>query len=107
MSDDRSRWQKIRDKATGWVKRQADVLERGLWTALQVVSAEAVVSFFELDQTYVVPIAAGLAFLKGAIARNFGNGSAATLPTSVDPVPIEDLIDVVDDIDGGAFKVRE
>jgi hypothetical protein len=95
------------DKTKAWVKRQADVLERGLWTALQVVTAEAVVQFFDLDQTWLVPIAAGLAFLKGVIARRFGNGSAATLPKNLDPVPIEDLIDVVDDIEAGEFNPRE
>ncbi|MCU0297626.1 MAG: hypothetical protein MUF33_03785 [Candidatus Nanopelagicales bacterium] len=94
-------------KTKAWLKRQADVLERGVWTALQVVSAAAVVEFFELDPVWTVPIAAGLAFLKGVIARRYGNGSAATLPMSLDPVPIEDLIDVVDEIEAGDFGPRE
>lgn len=33
-------------------------------------------------------IAAGVSVIKGAVAVHFGNGSAGTLPTSVDPEPV-------------------
>jgi len=74
-----------------WLRRKADIIERGIWTALQVLSAGAVVEFFDLDVAWAVPIAAILAFIKGAIAEHFGNGSAATLPASLDPVPVDDV----------------
>jgi len=74
-------------KTKEWLKGKADIIERGVWTALQVLSAGAVVEFFELDVVWAVPIAALLAFIKGAIAEHYGNGSAATLPASLDSFP--------------------
>lgn len=64
-----------------------DILERLLWTALQVVGADAVVQFFDWDTKWIVPIAALLAGIKGLLASKFGNGTASTLPVSVEPLP--------------------
>lgn len=62
-----------------------DVLERSLWTALQIVSAGAIVEFFGLDLKWTIPIGFGLAALKGALATMFGNGTASSLPPNVEP----------------------
>jgi hypothetical protein len=75
------------EKYKAWLKSKADILERGAWTALQVVTAVGVQQWFDLDETWVPVIAVILAFIKGAAATRFGNGSAATLPSDVEPVP--------------------
>lgn len=64
-----------------------DVTERLLWTALQVVSAGAVVELFGLDPKWIVLIAAVMAAVKGLLATKFGNGTASTLPASLEPLP--------------------
>ena len=66
-----------------------DVLERSLWTALQVVGADAIVQFFGWDTKWIVPIAAALAIIKSTLATRFGNGTASTLPASVEPLQAE------------------
>lgn len=65
----------------------ADVIERSVWTALQVVSAVMVVTFFNLDPKWAPVIAVALAILKGLLATKFGNGTASTLPSSIEPLP--------------------
>lgn len=86
-------WTKIKD----FLRRKADIAERGVWTALQTLTAAGVVTWLELDAGWIVPVAAALAFVKGAIAERFGNGSAATLPGSLEPVPAH----VIEDWTGG------
>ena len=81
-------------KTKAWLKSKADILERGLWTALQTLTAGGVVAWLDLDAVWIVPIAAALAFIKGAIAENFGNGSAATLPDTLDPVPYDTVLEM-------------
>lgn len=69
-----------------------DLLERVVWTLLQAASAEGVVALFDLDQSLVVPIAGGLALLKGLGAKYIGaKSTAATLSAAQDtpaPVPL-------------------
>ena len=74
-------------KPKAWLKRQADILERMIWTGIQVVSAAGIVEWFNLDTQWVLPITVALAAIKGAIASHFGRGSAATLPASLEDVP--------------------
>jgi hypothetical protein len=66
-----------------------DILERVIWTTVQVVSAAAVVEFFNLDPKWAVPIAVVLAAVKNILATRFGNGTASTLPASVEPLQPE------------------
>jgi len=64
-----------------------DILERVIWTAIQVVTAGGIVTFFNLDLKWAAPIAVGIAIIKNVIASQFGNGTASTLPISVEPLP--------------------
>ena len=92
-----------------------DVLERAAWTFIQAFigfasigilgytslimawasngGTEDIPSPDVLGVALIGGLAAGIAALvslvKGAIAVHFGHGSAATLPRSVDPVPVD------------------
>lgn len=92
-----------------------DVLERAAWTFIQAFIGFASIGIFAytslvtawasnggtgdfpspnlLVLALIGGIAAGVAalvsLLKGAIAVHFGNGSAGSLPASVDPVPVD------------------
>lgn len=74
--------------------RLADILERSLWTFVQAASATGMVAGWnaldlgpDLSPAWVGPIAFGLALIKTNLAAMRGNGSAATLPDAVEPVP--------------------
>lgn len=57
-----------------------DWLERVLWTSAQVVVGVLITATANLDGYYVPIIAAGLAALKGLLAKKVGDpNSAATL----------------------------
>lgn len=59
-----------------------DWTERVFWTAVQVVLAVVIGEVGNLDGAYVPFIAAGLAALKGLVAKKIGDGqSASTDPT--------------------------
>lgn len=58
-----------------------DWLERVGWTVAEAALAVVAVEVAELEGVYVPVIAAGLAALKGLVARQMGDpDSAATLP---------------------------
>lgn len=63
-----------------------DLAERVLWTALQAALGLLSVELFDLPQWAALPVAAGLAFVKGWVARRIGAlDTAATLPARLDP----------------------
>lgn len=60
-----------------------DWLERVAWTAAQAAVGVLIVETQDLDQWWVFPIAAGLAGLKGFIAKKIGNPDSASTVKSV------------------------
>ena len=68
--------------ATG--KLWADLGERAIWTLLQAGLASEAVNLLALPPWAAVPIAGVLAGVKALFAAQFGNGTAATLPTSAE-----------------------
>ncbi len=79
-----------------------DVIERVLWTLAEGASAVGIVTFLSavgvhLDAAVWVPIlGALLAVVKTSLAQQFGNGTGATLPSSVEPIPQPDTTAVAD-----------
>jgi len=65
-------------------KARADIAERAVWTLLQAGTGTAVIAALDLSPAWSAVIAGGLAVVKGMLASQFGTGSAATLPTSVE-----------------------
>lgn len=65
---------------TKWAK---DVAERVAWTAAEVVLSYVVVSSIGLPEWAVMPATAGLAWLKGVVAKHVGD------PTSAAITPVE------------------
>lgn len=65
-------------------QRVWDIVERVLWTLLQVGAAEALVSALRVPQQWVLVIAPVIATVKGLLASKFATTSAATLPSSLD-----------------------
>jgi hypothetical protein len=69
-----------------------DLLERSGWTFVQTFFATLLVTgvldleTFDLEAWKVAGIAALLSAIKSVIAQQFGTGTAATLPVSVEPV---------------------
>lgn len=69
-----------------------DLLERSGWTFIQAFAAALLVSgvldsgTFDGDVWKVGVVAAIIAAIKAVIAQQFGTGTAATLPSSVEPV---------------------
>lgn len=66
-------------------KAQAlDLLERAGWTLLQALAGFLVA--YQTDNTSLGLITAAVgSVLKGLVAQQFGNGTAATLPASDEP----------------------
>jgi hypothetical protein len=63
-----------------------DIAERLFWTLLQ--AAAGFLAAFATDNVYVGLATSGVAaVLKGFIASKFGNGTASSLPGTVEPVP--------------------
>lgn len=78
-----------------------NLLERALWTLLQVVSAEALLSVYEnmrgplepeMHGAILVILTALLSALKTALAQKFGSGTGATLPKDKQPVLAENVV---------------
>jgi hypothetical protein len=69
-----------------------DLLERSGWTFVQTFFATLLVTgvldaeTFDIEAWKVAGIAALLSAVKSVIAQQFGTGTAATLPTKVEPV---------------------
>lgn len=69
-----------------------DLLERSGWTFIQTFLATLLVSGvldangIDIEAWKVAGIAALLAAIKAVIAQQFGTGTAATLPSKVEPV---------------------
>ena len=63
-----------------------DLLERVFWTAIQAGLGVISVEQFDIPKIWVVPIAFGLAILKGIVAKNIGNPDSASTVPSVPPV---------------------
>lgn len=62
-----------------------DLLERTVWTLLQALTGFLIVESADWDPAYAVPIAAGLAVLKGVLATKVGApNTAAMLPADGD-----------------------
>lgn len=61
-------------------KQWADLGERTLWTLLETGLAGGALTLLDLPYWVAVPIAGALAAVKGALAQQFGNGTAATVP---------------------------
>lgn len=62
-------------------KYRWDLLERIFWTAAQGALATVTVEGYDWPQWLIIPIMAGLAFLKGLVAKKIGDsGTASTLP---------------------------
>ena len=85
-----------------------DLLERSGWTFVQTFFATLLVTGvldldgFDLDAWKVAGVAALLAAIKAVIAQQFGTGTAATLPASVEPVysgEADVVWDIVEDAD--------
>ena len=91
-----------------------DILERAAWTFIQAfvgIVSVGILGYVSLVSAWAnnggvgdfpppnalgialiggiaAGIAAAMSLVKGAIATHFGNGSAGTLPASVDPIPV-------------------
>jgi|1185.fasta_scaffold1810349_2 hypothetical protein len=65
-------------------KRWADLGERAAWTLLQAGFGIELVELSGMPEWAAVPIAGALAAVKSYLASQFGNGSAATVPQSVE-----------------------
>lgn len=76
----------------------ADVAERTIWTMIQGASGAALVAGYQALEGVpdipsswvplaVILVAGLLAFLKSVLAQRMGNGTAATLPTELEPIP--------------------
>ena len=61
---------------TKWAK---DVAERVAWTAAQVALSAVVVTSIGLPEWALVPVAAGLAWVKGVVARHVGDPTSAAI----------------------------
>lgn len=65
-------------------KLWADLGERAIWTLLQAGVAETAVNLLDLPPVAAVAIMGALSGIKSLLASQFGNGTAATLPSSVE-----------------------
>ena len=59
-----------------WLK---DVSERTAWTAAQVALSAVVITAWDLPTWVLVPVGAGLAWLKGVVARHVGDPDTAAI----------------------------
>ncbi len=60
-----------------------DLLERTGWTALEAGVGVLAVENFDWAKGWAVPIAFGVAFLKGIVAKHVGNSDSASTVKSV------------------------
>jgi hypothetical protein len=60
----------------------ADIGERAAWTLLEAGVGVSVVEALDVPQAWAVVIAGVLAAVKGQLATKFGDGTAATLPST-------------------------
>lgn len=65
-------------------KLWADLGERAIWTLLQAGVATEAIGLLDLPAWAAVPVAGVLAGVKSLLAAQFGNGTAATLPSSIE-----------------------
>jgi hypothetical protein len=93
-----------------------DLLERSGWTFVQTFFATLLVTgvldaeSFDIEAWKVALIAALLSAIKSVIAQQFGTGTAATLPATVEPVYTGDADmewDVADDLDVEVIEAIE
>lgn len=86
-----------------------DLLERAGWTLLQALAGFLVA--YQTENIYLGLITAAVgSILKGIVAQQFGNGTAATLPAKVEPVYTGDADmewDVADDLDVEVIEAIE
>lgn len=85
-------------------RKFADGLERSLWTVLEGAGATGVVAGYQALPLRDIPdgylplviilVAGLLAAIKSSIAQKWGNGTAATLPTSLEPIPADAAVAV-------------
>lgn len=62
-----------------------DLAERTFWTLAQVTVGIVSTELADIDSAYAVPIAAGLAVVKGLVAKKVGSSNtAAMLPAGPD-----------------------
>lgn len=80
------------------ISKYWDILERVLWTLLQTTTAGGLVAGWnqltdwDISLAWVPVIAALLSAIKGELAIRFGNGTAATLPSRVEPIPADQVV---------------
>lgn len=74
-----------------------DVAERVMWTAIEAVIAVLAVHTADLDPMWVAPATAGLALIKGLIAKHIGEPSASLPLWAVEAIDdaTEEIIEVV------------
>jgi hypothetical protein len=78
-------------------RKFADGLERSLWTVAEGAGAVGIVAGYQslpladIPAGYValaiIVVGGVLAGIKSAVAQRWGNGTAATLPTELEPIP--------------------
>lgn len=79
------------------MKKYADALERVVWTLVEAAGAGGLIAGYQSLPVADIPdgwlpavvlaVTVILAVIKNVIATNTGNGSASTLPTTLEPVP--------------------
>lgn len=65
-------------------RQWADLGERSAWTLLQAGVGIELVTLLDLPAWAAIPIAGALAAIKSALATRHGNGTAATLPATLE-----------------------
>ncbi|WP_375426001.1 hypothetical protein [uncultured Friedmanniella sp.] len=82
---------------TSQARKFADGLERSLWTVAEAAGATGIVAGYQALPLADIPrgylplvlilVAGVLAGIKASVAQRWGNGTAATLPADLEPVP--------------------
>lgn len=72
---------------SGSAKDWADLGERVAFTVLQAGLGESAVLLLDWPQWATIPIIGALAAVKAALAQQFGNGTSAALPSSLERQP--------------------
>lgn len=101
--------------STAGVVRFFDGLERSVWTVAEGAGATGIIAGFQSLPVVDIPkgylpvaiilVAGVLAGIKSAVAQRWGNGTAATLPADLEPVPASDLEPVEEDEPEGELIV--
>ena len=83
--------------ATEYARKFADGLERSLWTVAEGAGAVGIVAGYQALPLADIPagylpltvilVGGVLAGIKASVAQRWGNGTAATLPAELEPVP--------------------